>query len=368
MRKFTYPHIGTLSLAIEGLLTGLGLDVVPPPPITKRTIDLGVLHAPEFACFPLKISLGNFIEALEAGANTIIMAGGTGPCRFGFYWVVQREILFDLGYDFEMIVLEPPQGQIKQVLDKAGALYGKCSLGQALSALHTFWRKIKALDFLHAQSLVVRAREAEQGATSKAYEAGLLFLKEARTPQEVQENLERALTLLAKVPRDPAKDVLKIGLVGEVYMLLEPYANLQVEKILGEMGVEVKRAVYLSDWIKEHVFLSSLYLPGGRSVKKAAAPYLRHFVGGHGRDSLGETVRFAREGFDGVIHILPFTCTPEIVAQSILPEVSRREGIPYLSIPLDEQSGEAGFVTRLEAFVDMLRERRSGSKKKQLLK
>ncbi|HHX73483.1 MAG TPA: CoA protein activase [Firmicutes bacterium] len=359
MRKVTYPHLGTFSLALEGLLAGLGLEVVPPPPITKKTINLGVLHAPEFACFPLKISLGNFIEALEAGANTIVMAGGTGPCRFGYYGVVQREILLDLGYDFEMIVVEPPQGQWQQALDKVRALCGNCSIAQGLQALHTFWRKTKALDCLHAESLAVRAREAEQGATSKAYKAGLSLLQAARTPGEVQKNLREALALLAEVPQDPDRDVLRVGLVGEVYMLLEPYANLQVEKLLGEMGVEVKRAVYLSDWIKEHVFLSSFYLPGGQPVKKAAAPYLAHFVGGHGRESLGETVLFAREGFDGVIHILPFTCTPEIVAQSILPEVSRREGIPYLSIPLDEQSGEAGFITRLEAFIDLLRQRRS---------
>ena len=260
MRKVSYPHLGTFSLAFDGLLAGLGQDVVPPPPITNEANGLGVLLAPEFACFPLKICLGNFIEALEAGADTIVMAGGTGPCRFGFYGVVQREILLDLGYNFEMLVLEPPQGQIKPVLDKAKALCGKCSIGQALRALHTFWRKTKALDCLHAQSLVVRAREARQGTTSKAYAQGLSLLKAARTPGEVQKSLREALALLAEVPQDHKKDILKIGLVGEVYMLLEPYATLQVEEILGEMGVEVKRAVYLSDWIKEHVFLSSLYL------------------------------------------------------------------------------------------------------------
>ena len=60
--KVTFPHMGSISIALEGLLTDLGLEVVVPPPITKKTINLGVLHAPEFACFPLKISLGNFIE------------------------------------------------------------------------------------------------------------------------------------------------------------------------------------------------------------------------------------------------------------------------------------------------------------------
>jgi len=77
-----------------------------------------VAHSPEFACLPLKINIGNFIEALEKGADTIVMAGGVGPCRFGYYGQVQKEILKDLGYDFEMIILEPPQGHLIDLIKK----------------------------------------------------------------------------------------------------------------------------------------------------------------------------------------------------------------------------------------------------------
>ncbi len=49
---------------------------------------------------------------------------------------------------------------------------------------------------------------------------------------------------------------------------------------------------------------------------------------------------------------------PEIVAQSILPKVSRHYDMPVLNFILDEHTGEAGMITRLEAFVDLLERRR----------
>lgn len=356
--KVTFPHMGSISIALEGLLTDLGLEVVVPPPITKKTINLGVLHAPEFACFPLKISLGNFIEGLEAGADTVVMVGGTGPCRLGYCAQVQKEILRDLGYEFEMIVLEPPQGKVTDLTDELQKLCGSAGWAQMLRAVHTVWCKVKALDKLHARSLQVRARELEPHAATKAYQEGLALLRQAKSPSAVRKQLQKGLALLNAVPQDRQKTVLRLGLVGEIYMLLEPFANLEVERVLGEMGVEVERSLYLSDWIREHLFLSSLRLKGGLATKKAAAPYLNNMVGGHGWESIGNTVRYAQRGYDGVIHILPFTCTPEIVAQSILPAVSQEQGIPVLSLSLDEQSGEAGIRTRLEAFLDLLQQRR----------
>jgi predicted nucleotide-binding protein (sugar kinase/HSP70/actin superfamily) len=356
--KITYPHMGSLSLVMESMFLGLGFEVVPPPPITRRTINLGVLHSPEFACFPLKINMGNFIEALEAGADTIVMAGGTGPCRFGYYAQVQREILYDLGFTFRMIVLEPPQGNMSELLDKLKELRGDLSWPDAMRNIQIAWRKIKALDQLHARSLYIRPRELKKGNTTLACQQAQQRVKDARDAAEVERWFQEGMALLAEVPCDHKREVLRIGLVGEIYMLLEPYANLHLEKLLGEMGAEIERSIYISQWIKEHLILSSLRLKGGKKVKKAAAPYLNHFVGGHGWESVGDTVLYSRRGFDGVIHILPFTCTPEIVAQSILPTVSRENGIPVISFSLDEQSGEAGFITRLEAFLDLLQQRK----------
>jgi predicted nucleotide-binding protein (sugar kinase/HSP70/actin superfamily) len=63
--KITYPHMGNACIAIEAMLQKLKLEVIPPPPISKKTLEIGTKHCPEFACMPLKITMGNFIEALE---------------------------------------------------------------------------------------------------------------------------------------------------------------------------------------------------------------------------------------------------------------------------------------------------------------
>lgn len=71
-------------------------------------------------------------------------------------------------------------------------------------------------------------------------------------------------------------------------------------------------------------------------------------------ETVGNTVHFARLKYDGIIQIGPLTCMPEIVAQSILPLISQKEGIPCMTLWFDELSATAGLNTRLEAFVDMI--------------
>ena len=63
------------------------------------------------------------------------------------------------------------------------------------------------------------------------------------------------------------------------------------------------------------------------------------------------------------MHLAPFTCMPEIVAQNIMPKT--KENIPVLTIICDEQIAKTGMLTRLEAFVDLLdRKRRLGNNSK----
>ena len=65
---------------------------------------------------------------------------------------------------------------------------------------------------------------------------------------------------------------------------------------------------------------------------------------------------YARNGFDGIIHLAPFTCMPEIVAENIMP--STKEDIPVLAVTCDEQQSKQGMLTRLEAFTDLIGFRR----------
>ena len=65
-----------------------------------------------------------------------------------------------------------------------------------------------------------------------------------------------------------------------------------------------------------------------------------------------------KQGKDGIIHISPFTCMPEIISQNIFPSMREDCEIPILALIMDEQTGKAGYLTRLEAFVDLMRRKK----------
>ena len=49
---------------------------------------------------------------------------------------------------------------------------------------------------------------------------------------------------------------------------------------------------------------------------------------------------------------------PEIMSQNIFPAMRENCDIPILPLIMDEQTGKAGYLTRLEAFVDLMRRRK----------
>ncbi|MCL5046617.1 MAG: CoA protein activase, partial [Actinobacteria bacterium] len=217
------------------------------------------------------------------------------------------------------------------------------------------WNKVKVLDEVERVLPKVRVRELVRGSAEKAYKRAHTWIDQAQTIEEIQEAGRRGAEALRAVPQDVQMRPLKIGVVGEIYVVLEPASNFDMEKVLGEMGVEVHRSIFLTGWTEDNAIKES----SGHDVVSAAAPYLPEMIGGHGQDTVGHTVMYAEQGYDGVIQLAPFTCIPEIVAKSILPTIAEEHGIPVLSFFLDEQTGEAGVKTRLEAFVDLLARRRA---------
>jgi predicted nucleotide-binding protein (sugar kinase/HSP70/actin superfamily) len=155
----------------------------------------------------------------------------------------------------------------------------------------------------------------------------------------------------------------KIGLVGEFYLLLEPYVNYRVEDVLIKRGIEVKKFVNTGAWVYSNTLLSSLGLYNEeKAYLKQARPYLNHHVGGDGLKSVGSTLWCARNGYDGIIHLYPFGCMPEIVAQYALKNIAHDFNLPLLSLSVDEHSSDVGVLTRLEAFVDCIKRKKSVNK------
>ncbi|MCL0043767.1 DUF366 family protein [Peptococcaceae bacterium] len=178
---------------------------------------------------------------------------------------------------------------------------------------------------------------------------------EAKTYSQIAEAKEAGIKAFNDIPIDPEREVLKVGLTGEIYVLLEPASNLEIEETLGHMGVEVERSMFLTGWTRDKLGSGT---QDHASAIEAAKPYLPYKIGGHGRETIGHVVNYAKRKFDGVIQIAPFTCTPEIVARTILNKVSKEHDIPVLTFFFDEQTAKAGITTRLEAFIDLLKRKR----------
>ncbi|HBW37041.1 MAG TPA: CoA protein activase, partial [Desulfosporosinus sp.] len=360
--KVTFPHMGNAWIVIQTLFESLNVEVVVPPVNSKRTLNLGTRLAPESACLPLKLNLGNYLEAADQGADTIVITGGIGPCRFGYYGEVERQILRDAGYDYEVVTLEPPNGSLLGLAKRIRYLAGtKNSWTKILRTLRFTYLKSVALDRVEDLIHAARPRLPSSLSTERLYEEAKSRLGQTMSEKGIFETVH---WLQESIRERQAKRVffdngydkpLRIGIVGEIYTILDPYSSIGIEEELGRLGVEVDRSIYLSGWVGSHIFQG--LAPGYRSIKsypKHAKPYLPHFVGGHGRETVGAAVKFAREGFDGIIQIFPLSCMPEIVAASILPKVQEAYKIPIMTLIVDEHTGQAGIQTRLEAFVDLL--------------
>ncbi|MDP4125640.1 MAG: acyl-CoA dehydratase activase-related protein [Bacillota bacterium] len=360
--KVTFPHMGDAWIVIQTLFESLNVEVVVPPTNSKRTLTLGTKLSPESACLPLKLNLGNYVEAADHGADTIVITGGIGPCRFGLYGEVERQILGEAGYDYDVVILEPPDGSILGLLKRIRYLAGeKNSWTQIAKALRFAYRKSVALDRVEDLIHAARPRLPQPMETEKLYEDAKKRLSQTMTDQGLQETVSWVQKSICERQKeipcstDQKTNPLRIGIIGEIYTILDPYTSGDVERYLGSLGVEVDRSIYISGWTGNHVFQG--LAQGYRSIKsypRHAKPFLPHFVGGHGQETVGAAVKFAQEGFDGIIQLFPLTCMPEIVAASILPKVQEAYKIPIMTLIIDEHSGQAGVQTRLEAFVDLL--------------
>lgn len=302
-------------------------------------------------CLPFKLTLGNFIEALEKGADTIVTCGGVGPCRLGYYAEVQRGILEAMGFSFHMIVAEPDifdaYHNIKEVAPQKSWL-------EIYKAFRFAGEKLKGLDLVEKKAHQLRPRALQPGEVEKIWKTTIEQLHAATNIVNVQDVTRQAEERFEKVALKKGFQPLRVGLLGEIYVTLEPFINRDIERKLGNMGVEVVKSMFLSDYVRGHLLREKRYLELYGKLEELAKPYLGHYVGGHALNNIGQTVRMAQKNYDGIVHIYPFTCMPEVVAKNILPQVSQEVDIPILSLAFDEQTGDAGTITRLEAFVDLL--------------
>lgn len=356
--KLTFPHLGNMYIPVKTFLDEINAEYVIPPFNNKQALEIGTRYAPELACLPLKINIGNFIQAHRKGADTIIMAGGCGPCRLGYYSEIEQGILRDIGVDMEVIALEKPEDGFYKLFSRLKRIIGTSGISNAMIAAEKAAYIAILVDRVEKLTYKTRPREKIKGTTDKIYNAFKVKALKVQGYKAMKSLIDATLNKLKVVELDNCYSPPRLAIVGEIYTTIDSHTSFNIDAHLGNMGIEIDRTVTISEWITDHILKNAFHIPFDKDFKEAASPYLGAKIGGHALETIGHTVLYANKGYDGVIQIYPLGCMPEIVAQSILPTVEKAYNIPVLSLIIDEMTGEAGYMTRVEAFLDVLKKRR----------
>lgn len=350
--KVTFPHLGSYCVPLEVLFKeGVGVDYVTPPPITQRTLEIGSKHSPDFVCSPFKYNLGNYIESIEAGANTLIQVGGA--CRLQYYGELHEQILRDLGYEFEFINLSKAKlRKLRTLINpllKVNPQFPIKKVAKILPMVVTMARYIDETEDFIRKNI---GFETKKGSFARLHKRMLNNLRLVKDKKELAAATSQYTKAFRNLPVDKPENPLRVGIIGEYFTIMEPFSNHFIEKELASLGMVVDRWMNISH--------STLMDP--KEEKERKSKYTRYDMGATCRMTIERAEYWAKKKYDGIIHVKSFGCTPETDAIPVLQNISEDYGIPILYFSFDSQTSETGIRTRLEAFSDMINMRKDQKK------
>ncbi|MDK2951880.1 MAG: hypothetical protein PWQ77_1545 [Kosmotogales bacterium] len=357
--KVSFPYLGHV-IVYKKFLQMMGFEVIMPPAPTQKTIDLGVKYSPEFACIPFKMLMGNYIEACELGANTIISSGGHGPCRAGFYGEVHQRILRQMGYDVNFIIFDSPKRDLFGTIKKFFKIKNKQSISKMVKVSKVVFPVLKDLDTFEKKIHTMIPYEINKGQSLEVWREIYKIYDEVYSQKELLEARAEGHRMIDSIKLRKVNDdeKIKIGIVGEIFVVIEPSINMDVENLLCSLGCEAERSLYLSEWVEHNIFGEK----HEKTIQDLGEKYIEILIGGHAKTTVGNIVDFKNRGFDGIIHLMPFGCLPELVSQSVIPKITSDHDIPVLTLSIDEQTGKSNNLTRIEAFIDLIRNKKTKEK------
>lgn len=199
--------------------------------------DVGVRYVHNDMCYPAIIVIGQLLDALlsgryETGKVALLIMQTGGGCRASNYLSLLRKALERAGY---------PQVPVVS-LNVAGL---ERNPGFKISM--SMYREL-ALCVLYGDLLMLlrnqcRAREADRGQTDALTAKWMGKLTEQMIGQRVtgkifRETMKRIVSEYAAIPRRQVP-VVRVGIVGEIYVKYSPLGNNNLEEFLYHEGAEV---------------------------------------------------------------------------------------------------------------------------------
>lgn len=157
-----------------------------------------------------------------------------------------------------------------------------------------------------------------------------------------------------KKPEDFMQDNqydLTLGLLGYVYNIYDPFTSMDIIKKLRSMGVKIVTFEMMNE--KEIA---------NRFGKKSKSLYWTFT-----NKLYGTAATFMNDAeVDGLIHVTAFGCGPDSIMGKLLELDSDQYKKPFMTLRVDEHTGESHLQTRIEAFVDMLKRKKYVQQRREL--
>lgn len=300
-----------------GFFKAMGIEMILSDKTTKKTLSNGSALVVTETCLPVKIFVGQVINLIEKGVTNIFVPSiqSIAPKIYNCSKIRGLPDLIRNVVKKDFTIIDP-------TFDKSAPHHG----------LYNFLQDcVKPFGILDMEQIKKASK-----AGWRVYNNFQVMLKSG---MKYERALKYALSGKLLIEKDEKEYPISIALVAHAYNLYDERASMKVIDKLNKMGVKVHTAFQLTDeQLEEGVTTlgQKVYWANESEMIGCAGYYLKD------------------NKIDGLITITAFGCGPDSLMVERITRRSKQFGKPLLNLTIDEQTGEAGFITRLEAFVDML--------------
>jgi len=157
--------------------------------------------------------------------------------------------------------------------------------------------------------------------------------------------LKDLFQLEISTPKEGKRSTLRVGFVGHPYNLFDSDINKDVLTLTKNLGIEI----FTSDLLSE------------KEIARQISDLSKEIYWSSGREIVGTLFYFLKGGVDGVVFLTSFKCGIDALLQEFIKrslKVQRETAVPFLVLSFDEHTGREGLITRLEAFKDVMEQRK----------
>lgn len=151
-------------------------------------------------------------------------------------------------------------------------------------------------------------------------------------------------------PSNKAKKLpFRVALIGHPYNLFDVDINKDILGFMRELEMEILTSDSLSE----------------SEINRQISDLSKEIYWSSGREIVGSLFHFLRAGVDGVIFLTSFKCGIDALLQEFIKRrlrIQKENETPLLILSFDEHTGREGLITRLEAFRDLMEQRKLGIK------